>query len=192
MTQYRRTKTAALALLMLSLAVGVAHAQASDLWFHVQVQEGDATSVNINLPLSLIEKALPMIPQDEIHLDDGGLHIDGVQWTLEDLRELWAEIRNSPDMTFISVDEVDESVRVSKSGEHMLVRVDERHGDGEQVNVKIPLAVVEALLAGSGEKLQIEVAFRALADHGEGELVTVESDSESVRVWIDGTSGTTS
>jgi len=192
MLETHRTKIATLAILLLSLSVGAVAGQASELWFHVQVRDGESTSVHVNLPLRLIEKALPMIPRDEIHIDSGGVEIDGVEWSMEDLRELWAEIRDSPDMTFISVDDVDENVRVSKSGEHMLVTVDELEEDGDRVNVKIPLSVVEALLAGDGDELRIEDAVRALADHGAGDLVTVESDSESVRVWIDDISGSTS
>lgn len=180
-----RVKTAVLIVVVLLLGLGATAGQAEDLWIHVQVREGDDTSVNVNLPLGLIEKALPLIPQDEISLHGGAIHIDGVEWSMQDLRELWVEIQNSPDMTFVSVEEVDESVRISKSGEHLLVAVEERSENGERVDIKVPLAVVEALLAGTGEELRIEDALRALADHGEGDLVSVESDSESVRVWID-------
>jgi hypothetical protein len=62
-----------------------------------------------------------------------------------------------------------------------------RPWDREDVHVKMPAAVVEALLSGDEDELDVAAAIRALARHGEGELVTVSGDDETVRIWIDGT-----
>jgi hypothetical protein len=99
------------------------------------------------------------------------------------LRDLWNELKSVPDMTFVTVEDGDESVTVSKSNGYLQVHADE--GD-ERVEVRIPESVVDALLSGSGESLDIRAAITALAEHGEGELVTVNGDNEQVRVWIDG------
>ena len=53
----------------------------------------------------------------------------------------------------------------------------------EKVNVKIPQAVVDALLAG--DEIDLEAAVRALVEHGEGDFVTVSERDDSVRVWVD-------
>jgi len=53
------------------------------------------------------------------------------------------------------------------------------------VRVRFPLDVVDALLSGGENELDLIAALDALADHGGGDLVTVESDDESIRVWID-------
>jgi hypothetical protein len=45
--------------------------------------------------------------------------------------------------------------------------------------------VVSALLSGNGDEINLEAAFEALARHGQGELLTVRSDDETVRIWID-------
>jgi hypothetical protein len=51
--------------------------------------------------------------------------------------------------------------------------------------MKLPGAVVEALLAGDGEELDLAGALRALARHGKGELISVADGDETVRIWID-------
>jgi hypothetical protein len=51
--------------------------------------------------------------------------------------------------------------------------------------MKIPGAVVDALLSSPGEQLNLGAALKALARHGEGEIVTVTGDGETVRIWID-------
>ena len=44
---------------------------------------------------------------------------------------------------------------------------------------------VDALLSGADDELDLLAALDALADYGGGDLITVESDDESIRVWID-------
>ncbi len=156
----------------------------SDLWLHVRVDEANGAKVSVNLPIGLVEKAIPMIPTE--HFQDGHLVIDhDVEWSIADLRELWAEVRNSRDMTFVTVEDGDDNVKVWKEAGYLRVRVLEE-GDGEaEVNVKIPERVVDALLGGDGEQLDLSAALAALVDEGEGELVTVNDDRDRVRVWVD-------
>jgi hypothetical protein len=45
--------------------------------------------------------------------------------------------------------------------------------------------VVAALLSGSGDELNVGAALEALVRRGEGELLTVNGDDETVRIWID-------
>ena len=103
-----------------------------------------------------------------------------------ELRQLWNELQSAPDATFVDVEETDQKVRVSKSGGYMLVTAFEGGEKSQQVDVRIPAAVVDALLSGEGEELDIAAAVRALAAHGAGELVTVTDDETKVRVWVDG------
>jgi hypothetical protein len=87
-------------------------------------------------------------------------------------------------MTFVTVQADDANVRVYKDGDYLMAVVDE-HDDGAQVNARIPLAVVDALLSGAEDELDIRAALEALVAHGPGELVTVNDDETQVRVWID-------
>jgi hypothetical protein len=168
------------------LAVSVAaSASASDgLWLHVRVDETDGARVKVNVPVSMVEKAIAMVPEE--HLRHGQIHLDDCceEMTTAELRELWQEIKDSPDMTFVTVEEDDESVRVWKEAGYLKVHVQEQ-GRNEEVDVRVPLAVVDALLSGEGDALNIEAAIRALVEQGEGELVTVSGQDETVRVWVD-------
>jgi len=109
--------------------------------------------------------------------------------TVSELREIWADLRKHPDATFISVDEVDSKVRVAKIRGNLVVRAHEKGaGRDEQVEMKIPGAVVDALLSSPGDQLNVGAAMKALARQGEGEIVTVTGDGETVRIWIDASS----
>lgn len=174
------------AFLLLALMTFAGAARADSLWLHVKVDGGsDDEKVTVNLPLSLVEKAIPMIPEQAF--EHGRIHFDqGQEFTIADLREMWGELKSQPNFTLARVQSKDENVRVAKEGDYLIARVD---GDGnENVDVRIPVAVVDALFSGNGEQLNIRAALEALATHGEGELVTVNDDDQTVRVWVDGLS----
>lgn len=171
------------ALLLLGLGL-TGSATAADLWLHVRVEENDGAKVKVNVPVSMLEKAIAMVPLE--HLEHGRIHLDDCceDLTPAELRELWQEIKDSPDMTFVTVEEDDESVRVWKESGYLKVHVRD-HDDQEVVDVQVPLRVVDALLSGDQDDLNIEAAIQALVEEGEGELVTVSGEDERVRVWVD-------
>lgn len=157
-------------------------AAAEGLWLHVEVDSGNQDErVTVNLPLSLIEKALPMIPAEA--LAEGSIQFEGSDFTIDNLREMWRELESQDDFTIAHVESPDETVRVAKEGAYLTVRVE---GTDENVRARIPVAVVDALFSGTGEQLDIRGALEALAAHGEGELVTVVDKNDTVRVWVDG------
>jgi len=188
-TPKRLLQFAALALVAL-LAAGTA-AAAGDMWIHVRVDEGDGGArVKVNLPLTMAEQAVQMIPEEHSHgrVHAGKVHIDGLDHTditVSELRELWNDLRDSADATLIEVEDDGERVLVTKSGGYLLVDV--QGSDGEQVDVRVPGAVVDALLSGEGEELDLSAALRALSASGAGELVAVTDDETQVRIWIDAT-----
>lgn len=169
------------------LAVGVmaARVSAEDLYIHVKVHDAKEDShVNINLPLSVVEKSSAFIPSDA--RKSGKLRIDDKDVSVAELREMWAELQKHPDATWISVDEKDSKVRVSKRGNYLhILANDRKDGSNENVEIKIPASVVAAMLSTNGDELDIAAAIRALAREGEGELVTVTGDNETVRIWVD-------
>lgn len=157
-----------------------------DLWLHVKVHDANEDSrVTINLPLSVIEKAGPMIPREA--RTSGRIRFEDEDFTVDELREIWREVQSKPDATFITVDERDSKVRIAKRGNTLHVfAVDKGKGRGnEEVEIKIPVPVIDALLSGSGEELNISAAIQALARQGAGELMTVTGDDETVRIWVD-------
>lgn len=168
------------------VATGTALAGADGHWLHVRVEEsgGHGEKVNVNIPLSLVMAIIPAIETDEfrggrINLDAG--HIEDI-----DLHAVLKAFRDSPDAEYVTIDGRDESVRVSKDRGFLLVNVDD---DSDRVRVRLPLDVVDALLSGRDDELDLIAALDALADHGGGDIVTVESDDESIRVWIDTDAG---
>ncbi len=166
---------------LMSSGAGVLSAADNDLWLHVKVQENDDTKVTVNLPMSIISKALPMLPQE--HLDAAHMRLDEVEMSISEMRELWQEVQATPDATFVTVEEENQKVRVWKEGGYLRVSVSEDGGDN--VEVRVPARVVDALLSGDDEELNLVAAMEALVDEGEGQLVSVIGDDENVRVWVD-------
>ena len=64
------------------------------------------------------------------------------------------------------------------------LKEDEGAESAERVQVEIPVEVVDALLSGEGEDLNLEAAVARLADQ-RGDIVKVEDGESRVRVWID-------
>ena len=178
----RRIITLAIALLFMPLLA--AAQETAGRWFHVHVTEAeDGAEVRVNLPLAFIEKALDLMPQEvseevRVELNEAGFDID-------ELRDLWQELRTSPDATFVTVDGVEETVQVRKEGDFLVARTTESSADGARVDVRFPLDVVDALFSGEAETLDLAAAVRALAAY-DGDMVTVEDRETRVRVWIDG------
>lgn len=163
-----------------------AGSRTDDLWLHVKVHDASEDSrVTINLPLSVVEKAGPMIPKEA--RTSGRIRFDDEDFSVAELREMWQEVQRKPDATFITVDERDSKVRVAKRGNTLHVfAVDKGVGKrNEEVEIKIPVPVIDALLSGEGDQLNIGAAIQALARQGAGELVTVTGDDETVRIWVD-------
>lgn len=189
-------KTLAITLLTVGLGtIGAFQASATQtkngLWMHINVRGAENENVSINLPISMIEKMANLIPDDA--KGDSRLRFNDEDITVAELREIWGDLRKQPDATFITVDETDSKVRVAKRGGYLIVRAhDQKGGRNEQVEMKIPGTVVDALLSSPGEQLNMTAALQALARHGAGELVTVTGDGETVRIWVDGTSETRS
>ena len=177
---------------LLTLGLGALQARAADtqdLWIHIRVLDAKDGRVSINLPISVVERMGNVMPSDTGEKGGGRLRFNDEDITVSDLREIWADLRKHPDATFITVDEVDSKVRVAKIAGNLVVRAHEKGaGRDEQVEMKIPGPVVDALLSSPGDQLNVGAAMKALARQGEGEIVTVTGDGETVRIWIDSSS----
>lgn len=179
-------RTFALATLALGLGTaGAFAAQNENLWIHIHVKDGKDGNVSINLPVSMVEKMAKNITTETD--GESKLRFNDEDITIAELREMWSDLRRQPDATFITVDDTHSKVRVAKRGGYLIVRSRDKQ---EEVEMKIPGTVVDALLSAPGERLDVAAAMRALARHGEGELVTVSGTGETVRIWVDETSET--
>ncbi len=152
-------------------------------WIHIEVREAgeDGASVNVNLPISLADVALQMV--DEKSGEHPRFRVEDTDITVEEMRELWNEVRKAGDAEFVTVKERDATVSISRKGGDVLVNVD--GDDGEKVRIELPVAVVDALLSGTGEELNIAAAIEEMKDMDKGEIVRVEDGGDTVRIWID-------
>lgn len=173
-----------LTLALPALALAGDKANTSDgPWIHIEVRErdGDGASVNVNLPISLADVALKMV--QEKSGKHSRIRVEDEDFTVQDMREMWAEVRRAGDAEFVTVKDGDETVSVSRKGESVFVNVD--GDDGEKVRIELPVAVVDALLSGEGDELDVASAVGKMKDMKKGEIVRVEDGEDTVRIWID-------
>lgn len=163
-----------------------APALAQTPWIHVEVDEGgdDASHVKVNLPVSVVEIALEAAP-DEI-VDDGEIHLAHIdeELDIEDMRRLWDELRETGDAEFVSVEEDEKTVKVRRTGELIVVDIEDRRDGRDDGRIEVPVSVVDALFSGDGNDLNIGAALAELRTQ-RGDIVRVTDGETRVRVWID-------
>lgn len=203
------------ALLFTAPALFAQSSSTSDRWLHIRVVSTDNKSetVRVNVPLDLAEKVLPTINKDRLHngkvkIDEA--HIDGDV----NLHALMDAIRSAKDGEYVTVQGTENDVRVAKEGGHLIVHVTDKSGHGihhhhakhseadksadqkdkddekesvkgTQVEVKIPMKVIDALFSAGKDELDLVAALRALSTQGDTELVSVKDDENTVRIWLD-------
>ena len=170
---------------LLSVALA-ASLSAQTPWIHVEVDEvgEDDTHVKVNFPLSVIEIAAEAAP--EKILSHGRLDLDHLDKDIEveDVRRMWAELRDAGDGELVSVESDDETVEIRRDGDQVVVEVNEGEG-GDKVRIHIPVTVVGALLSGEGDELDVRAAIEELKKSKRGEVVMVDDGETKVRIWID-------
>lgn len=177
------TKILGSALIAAALMAG--QAAAADLWIHIKVdgQKTKEERVSVNMPLSMVHNLSGMISDDDSH--HGRVRLHDHDYKVSELRRAWQEIEHGPDANFITVKDPDSDVKIAKRGDYLELRAVDHKGKREEVQARVPLPVVSALLSGDGDEINLDAAFAELARHGQGELLTVHSDDETVRIWID-------
>jgi len=157
-----------------------------DRWLHVRVISTDAKgeTVRVNIPLELAEKVLPAINKDRLH--GGRVKIDNAHMDDVDLRALVEAIRTTKDGEFVTVQSNDCDVRVAKLANHLIIHVlDKENSKKSEVEVKVPMKVIDALFSAGKDELDLVAALHALSAQGDTELVSVKDHENTVRVWLD-------
>lgn len=172
----------ALALLVASFAAPLA-GQKKDPWFHVEVKENktEPEYVKVNLPMSMVDVALNVIQDKKFNKGQFKLPTDEV--SVADMRKIWNELRKAEKAEFVTVEKKNETVRVAKDGNYVVIKVTENQK--QKVDLKVPVAVIDALLAGSGEELDIKAGLAAMQKQNVGEILTINDNDTHVRIWID-------
>jgi hypothetical protein len=156
-------------------------------WLHVRVDstESNGDTVRVNVPLSLAEKVLGAVDQRRFH--NGRISVGHGDLNGVDLKAMIDAVRSSKDGEFVTVATRDEDVRVAKQNGVLLIHALDKHSgkNGDNVDVKIPLTVVDALLTHGSQELDIVAAIHILSSTGDTELVSVKDGNNTVRVWLD-------
>ena len=179
-----RYKTSSLALLLACLLLAPA-ALAAEQWIHVKVESADDERVTVNLPISMVRSVAAMLPADVTTDIDAEMRvaIDDLDMEWQQLRDFWRSVQDAPEATFATVQTRDETFEVKKEGDYLLVQTTE--ATDTEINVQLPMAVVDALFSGPEGTLDFVAALDALASHGTGHLVSIRDGDETVKVWID-------
>jgi len=161
---------------------------AKDRWLHVRVINSDnkGETVRVNIPLELAENVLPTINKN--HLHNGKITIDQAHMNDVDVHALLNAIRTAKDGEYVTVQGTDQDVRVAKEGGRLLVHVKDNKGsksNKSNVDIKIPMHVIDALFSAGKDELDVVAGLHALASLGDTELISMKSDDSTVRVWMD-------
>ena len=162
-------------------------AATAERWVHVRVESAKGVSGNmsINVPIAMASAVLPAIPAGNQHKGKFSLQasVNGM-----DLRAMLDAVRNSPDNVFVTLERHGKEVSVAKSGRDLLIKIVDKPGAdnhlGKTIAIKVPVAVVRAMLADNSDELDVGAGLRALTREGDVD-VTVNSEKETVRVWTD-------
>jgi hypothetical protein len=158
-------------------------------WLHVRVisTEAKGETVRVNIPLELAEKVLPAVNHDRLR--EGKVKIDSAHMNDVDLKALLEAVRTAKDGEYVTVQGRDNDVRVAKESNHLIVHVVEKNRGSEakkcQVEIKVPMRVIDALLSAGKDELDLVAALHALGAQGDMELVSVKDNENTVKVWLD-------
>lgn len=167
-------------------AVSGTDAAGGSAWLHVRVDEpGKSSKVRVNVPMAVVEAALEAAPERIV--DKGRIKIDlgrdDHDLSLAQMRKLWQELRAAGDTDIVTVEDEGETVRVSRKGDLVQVRVT-KASEKEEVHVDLPVNLVDAVLAGAGDSVDVKAVIRELRSQ-RGDIVRVTDANTAVRIWID-------
>lgn len=156
-----------------------ANLQAADRWLHMRVDDADGTRVSINLPFSIVEKAAPLIPVDAMrhpHMRCNGESIDSAAFR--------NAVRQTATTGTASYDEDGHHVVITRANGSISILANDIDG-GDTVRVRLPASIVDPLVSGRGEEIDLRAAVIALVQQGAGDLMVADTDDTTVHVWID-------
>ena len=179
-----RSAKKAMLLVAVLLATSFAIAAAPARYLHVRVNNPATHElVRITVPLALAEQVIPAIHQGKLR--GGKVEIGHVTADKVNIKAILDALKTAPEGEFVRVEEPGNNVRVAKERGQLLVHVIDKNSK-ENVNVTIPWEVAQALVSDTSEdQLNVEAAIKALENVADTTLVSVTSDAENVRIWID-------
>ena len=164
------------------LIAGTVAAETSGRWVNVTVNEpASGTKVEVHLPLELVLTVLDGV--DVEHFRAGKVELDtdvDVDWP-----KLLAAVKDAPDGQYVTVEDPEADVQVSKRGGTVLVHVTGKGAEAENIDVKVPAELLAALSVDDQNRIDVKALVASLAALPNGDLVTMTSTEANVRVWIE-------
>lgn len=189
-TSWKRLAAASMAILAVALMVtAMVHAQPadSDRWIHVRVDslDGKTQMVSVNLPLPLAAVLVASVNNGQVshgHVRLGQTEISGV-----DVRAILDAVRNAKDGDVMTMKSHDKDIHVSKANGQLIIRsTDENSPDHHAIEARVPITVLDAMLAaGGGQEIDLSAGLRALAAHGDTDLITYKDGHQNMHIWLD-------
>jgi hypothetical protein len=168
----------------------------AERWLHVSVtcKNPDGERVRVNIPISLARTVLASVQKGK--LDHGIIHIENARMDDIDMHAILKAVKAAQDGEFVTVEGKDTNVQVrkhagmllihvvDKSGKHVHINHEKTAGE-ENVDVRVPIEVADALFSGAPDELNVTAALDLLARRDQLELVSVQDAENTVRVWMD-------
>ncbi len=152
-------------------------------WINVHVSEpAEETDVQIHLPFSLVSAAIQSVKTDEFDQGKVELHLEDTEI---DIVPLLQEIKKAPDGEYVKVEDKEANVIITKKKGTIYIDVKEKEGEKAKVKVKVPETLLDAVKIDENNRLDVAAMLSALKAVESGDLVTVDADGTSVRVWIE-------
>lgn len=200
-------------IVMLVAALGYAGPKTKWVNVHV-FDPAEQTTVDVRLPLDFIGAAIdavntPEFQKGKITLDFSGHHDDDEGEIEAEVRAevdaelskagvvrvhhghpdvdwipLLKQMKTLPDSEFVKVDSPDAFVTVNKKAGYFLVNVKERGEGKNTVDVKLPVALLDAFSIDENNQLDVKAFVNKLADLPAGDLVRVTGEAD-VRIWVE-------
>ena len=167
------------AVFFLVATVGLRAQQDPQPWIHVAVSGENAEDFSLNLPLAALEAAMALMSESVVQ--NGQVQLGSeLELPVAAIRGVWQELRDVGGVESTAIQYEGQDVRIVREGETVLVAT----GGATDVRVEIPVPVVDALLSGDGDTLNIAAAVQALSSL-RGDVVRVVEVGSNIRVWID-------
>ncbi|MFI5007986.1 MAG: hypothetical protein ACHQKZ_11125, partial [Solirubrobacterales bacterium] len=144
----------------------------------VDVREGgpDGTHIVVPVPLVLAQGALLFVPEEKVRVK-----LDRAEKYLPLARELVEALAQGPDGELVRVEEPGEEVVITKKGDTLEVRVQDKNDD---VAVNIPLALAMAAVPDAHGRIRMADLAGALGSTRFTDLVDVQSGNDHVKVSV--------
>jgi hypothetical protein len=152
-------------------------------WLNVHVTEAeDGANIQVHLPMQLILAVINSVDVENFHsgMVDLELSDADIDWP-----QLLAAVKEAPDGEFVTVDAEDAHVRVSKSAGTLYVDVVETGDENANVKVTLPMSIIDGLQINEDNQFDVAALLSAFDQLPSGDLVTVDADDATVRVWVE-------